>query len=271
MNALKQDGGGPLDSGSSFSPTMVLLPRRIRPAAVELYGALRTIDDLVDAKHTNAEKHVAAAERWSETLEASTPETEVFSVVHRGFGMEPRLVGDFCRAMRHDLASNTFETEGELDTYCANVAGAVGAMFAQVAGAQSTEAEHLARTLGKAIQLTHILRDIDVDSEEGRTYIPRESIKRFGSLDPSDRADLMRHFITRADAWFDEGLAGVDLLPIGRRWVLASAGLYRETLRQIERDGYGKSGRHSTLSFWKARVIVARAVVAPGSIQQGRR
>lgn len=251
------------DKSSSFSPTMILLPRRIRSVALGLYGALRTIDDLVDARDESAAAHVAAAEEWCQTLLPTTPETEVFAAIHESHGLEPRLVSDFCHAMRHDLRSNEMQTEAALDEYCANVAGAVGAMFAQVAGNRTDEAERLARKLGQAIQLTHILRDIDVDLADDRTYIPQDSIARFGSIDVGERDELMRYFIARADDWFDSGIAGIRLLPTGRRWVFASASLYRETLRQIERDGYGRLRTHSTISRLKTRQIIFKSVLLP--------
>jgi phytoene synthase len=91
-----------------------------------------------------------------------------------------------------------------------------------------------------AMQRTNILRDIDEDLANGRVYLAQETLARCGgSLAPGCREILLRDQIARADALYDQGLAGVPLLRHGRRAVAAAGHMYREILRQIEREGYG--------------------------------
>jgi phytoene synthase len=91
-----------------------------------------------------------------------------------------------------------------------------------------------------AMQRTNILRDIDETAGNGRVLPRPRRVGPFGgSLEPGCREELLRDQIARADALYDEGLAGVTLLSHGRRAVAAAAHMYREILRQIEREGYG--------------------------------
>lgn len=248
--------------GSTFSPTFWLLHRALRADICRLYGALRSLDDSVDERRPDASARIAEVEAWCNGAKALGSEARVFQdlAVRRGIRREP--VADFCMAMRHDIECDSIGTEDELEIYCRRVSGAAGVLIAQLVGAESDHAERLMSSLGIGVQLTHILRDIDFDRSDGRTYIPRESIERFGSIDPGKREALLRHFIAHADRWFDEAAAVVPLLPEGRRWVVASSGLYREILRQIEREGYGRNPGRVEIPRRRRHAILARACLA---------
>ena len=156
---------------------------------------------------------------------------------------------DFCAGMRDDLSGRPIATEAELDDYCYRVAGTVGVVMASLLGLRpGVDPEHAHRAaaaLGGAMQRTNILRDIDEDRANGRVYLARETLDRFGgSAAPGRREALLREQIARADAQYEQGVAGICCLATGRRAIAAAAGMYREILRQIERDGYGaREGR----------------------------
>jgi 15-cis-phytoene synthase len=110
-----------------------------------------------------------------------------------------------------------------------------------------------------AMQRTNILRDIDEDGATGRAYLAREVTDRFGAPLPGAREALLRDQIAKADARYDEGIAGVALLLRGRSAVRAAAWMYREILRQIERDGYGaRPGRAAVARRRKLWVAATR-------------
>lgn len=252
-----------LPSGfSTFGPTLWLLPRHLRRDASRLYTALRTIDDLVDEQWPQAEERVQAAERWCLEGTTQSPEARVFADLADRRGLGSNAVAEFCLAMRHDLERASIETEAEFEIYCRRTGGAAGMMFAQLVGASTPEAEQRATDLGMAMQITNIIRDVDDDLASGRTYVSREAIARYGSIEPGKREALLRDQIASADALYDRGIEGVSLLPEGRRWVAASAALYREILRQIERDGYGKHAGRAVVPKWRQRAIIARASIA---------
>lgn len=251
-----------LRDGSTLAPIFPLLPRSVRGDIYLLYRVFRTLDDLVDRAAPAAEERLEAVERWCRGAAPASEEARILEALSAGrpLPVEPWL--DFCEAMRQDLGQGSIETEADLDRYCYQVGGTVGVLSAAVLGARGAEAEGRAGKLGMAVQRTHILRDLDEDLAEGRLYVARESIERFGFPSPGGRAALMRDQIARADALFEEGIAGIRLFRRGRRAVSTAAALYREILRQIERDGYDKKGR-PIVSRPRRLAIVARRAALP--------
>jgi phytoene synthase len=162
--------------------------------------------------------------------------------------------------MRDDLAEAPIATEAELDAYCYRVAGTVGVIMASVLGTTRPEADRHAAALGQAMQRTNILRDIDEDLSHGRVYLARETVERFGgSLEPGRRAGVLRDQIARADALYDLGLEGVPMLRTGQRAIAAAAEMYREILRQIERDGLGARPGRAVVARRRKLYVAVRA------------
>lgn len=250
----------PTPAGSTFAPTARLLPKPLRGQLLQLYWALRTLDDLVDDRRPEADGRISAVESWCETGIATTPETRVFHALeHLGMSRDP--VAEFCKAMRHDMSNSQIGSDDELERYCEQVSGSAGVMIAQLTGARSVEAEAGMRSLGKAVQLTHILRDIDVDADEGRQYIPTDAVLKFGSIEPQSREELVNHFCNLAFEWFDSSMPVLRLLPEGRRWVAASAGLYRETLVQIAGQADGEIHQRARVPARRKWLVLSRAVL----------
>jgi phytoene synthase len=178
--------------------------------------------------------------------------------------------------MESDLAGPVMESDADLDLYCYQVAGTVGRLMAALLGVRvgdDAQADHAARALGAAMQRTNILRDIDEDLANGRVYLPATALRRVG-LDPAaasgptslrdgDRRALYLAEIARADAEYEVGVAGIQFLQNGGRSIRVAAHLYREILRQIERDGFGVRRPHRPV-VGRARkaVLLVRAVTS---------
>jgi len=253
------------NAARTFSLAARLLPATVRDDVVLLYLVLRTLDDLVDEQSPEADAAVAAVETWLVTDETSTRETVILEDLSRRYGLpRPALVA-FLQGMRDDLATPDIQTEGDLDVYCYRVAGCVGEMMASILGVWDDAAWNAARALGNAMQRTNILRDVDEDLANGRIYLARDTLERFGITDlaTQDRTELYRDQIARADALYAQGLAGVPMLVHGRRSVAAAGAMYREILRQIERSGYGADRGRSVVSRPRKAAIVARTFVRP--------
>ena len=276
----------------SFSLAARLLPNQIRSDVELLYLVLRTLDDLVDvdvraggSTRDAAEQRIAAIEAWAngEEIGASaggarevSRELLILDDLARRHPDLPRdAVHDFLAGMRADLAGPQIATDEEAAHYCYQVAGTVGRLMASMLGVtpgREREADRAARALGSAMQRTNILRDIDEDLANGRVYLSA-ALLRAHHIDPAaksgptslrdaDRGELLRDEIARADAEYDEGLNGIHYLKHGGRSIRAAALLYREILRQIERDGYGARRPHRPV-VGRARkaILLARAVI----------
>ena len=247
----------------TFALACRLLPRGVRDDVYRLYLVYRTLDDLVDERRPEAAERVGAVEAWCDDPASApvTPETSLLSQLAERHPLPPHALREFCAGMRFDLARGENLTEDDLDLYCFRVAGTVGLTMAAMLGAGGEDAERRASALGMAMQRTNVLRDIDEDLATGRVFLARESIARFGgSLAPGERADLVRDQIARADALYDEGMPGVALLPCGRRAVAAAGVMYREILRQIEREGYGSRAGRAVVPAQRKLVVAARRV-----------
>ena len=244
----------------TFGLACRLLPGDVRDDVYRLYLVFRTLDDLVDGGDARAAAAIEAVEAWVADGRVRGREARVLAELDRRHGLPREPLGDFCRGMRDDLEGTSIDTEGELDRYCYRVAGTVGVVMAAVLGTVDDErARPRAAALGQAMQRTNILRDIDEDVANGRTYLARETLARFGAPDPGLREALLRDQIARADALYREGVAGIALLRRGRRAVRAAAAMYREILRQIERDGYGARPGRAVVPRSRKLVVAARA------------
>jgi 15-cis-phytoene synthase len=244
----------------TFALACRLLPRGVRDDVYRLYLVFRTLDDLVDERRPGAAAAIAAVEAWCEDGLATTRETRVLAELAARHPLPDAELRAFCAGMRDDLAGVPIDTEAQLDAYCYRVAGTVGVVMASVLGTTTPEADRHAAALGQAMQRTNILRDIDEDLAQGRVFLPRESVERFGgSLMPGRRAALVRDQIARADALYDIGVAGVPMLRTGRRAIAAAAGMYREILRQIERDGLGAQPGRAIVPRRRKLYVAARA------------
>lgn len=246
----------------TFALACRLLPRELRDDVYRLYLVFRTLDDLVDDGDGRASQRLEAVEAWCADEEAESREVALLIDLQRRHKLPREAFAEFCAGMRHDLAAAQIATEAELDVYCHRVAGTVGVVMAAVLGATDPAAARHASALGQAMQRTNILRDIDEDLEAGRVYLARETLERFGYSTvppPSQRETLLRDQIARADELYDAGVAGIAMLPCGRRAIAAAGAMYREILRQIERDGYGELPGRAIVGRRRKLIVAARA------------
>jgi phytoene synthase len=245
-------------AASTFSAGLLLLPTRLQQDARRLYHLLRTIDDLVDEHDPLAEQRIHAIERWLHGKNSKTPETTILARLAQRYPLPNHALLDFCRGMRDDLEGRTIDTEADLESYCHKVAGTVGIMLSALLGTIHPDAQRKMAILGRAMQRTNILRDIDEDRTNGRLYIPQTAVQRFGSPLPGAREQLLRDQIPRADALYDEGMQAVPMLEHGQEAMAISAKLYREILRQIERGGFGRTEGRATVPTWRKHAIIAQ-------------
>lgn len=248
----------------TFALACRLLPREIRDDVYLLYLVFRTLDDLVDTGDPTAEPRIAAVEAWCAGRPPRSREARLLAGLDRRHDLPRDALADFCQGMRDDLQPFVIDTEADLDVYCHRVAGTVGVVMSAVLGATDPAAPRHASALGQAMQRTNILRDIDEDLGNGRVYLARETLERLcsGRLPPpAQREELLRDQIARADALYDAGMAGICLLPAGRRAIGAAGAMYREILRQIERDGYHPVAGRAVVSRKRKLLVAARTPV----------
>jgi phytoene synthase len=227
----------------TFALATRLLPSEVRPDVYLLYLVCRQLDDLVDFGEPEAEDRLGRTIAWAEDGAVSSPESEILEYLAGRYAGLPRdAVSDFCQGQLRDMHPFLVETEAELDLYAYQVAGTVGRLMAAILGVLDPSADRAARALGIAMQRTNILRDIDEDLGRARCYLPLQTLTLSGVTDlkSDDRSLLLRVEIAIADHWYEQALPGTALLRRGGRPVRAAGLMYRQILRQIEREGRGR-------------------------------
>jgi phytoene synthase len=234
----RRDAVSGVDS-STFGEGVRLLPTSIQDDVRQLYYVLRTIDDLVDDAHPDAPSRLAAVERWAHGDPANTKETTMLDHLASRHLFDREALLEFCEGMRHDLAGGCIADEAALERYCQQAGGSVGVLLAGLLGGHSPECSTKMAALGRAMQRTNILRDIDEDRANGRVYIAKTTIRLYGFPIAGARESLLRDQIARADALYEQGLPAVDMLSNGSEAMGLATTLYRKILREIEGREYG--------------------------------
>lgn len=182
----------PPASGSSFYTAMRILPPEKRDAMFAVYGFCRAVDDIADEGGTDAEKR-AGLQRWRDDVDAlygGRPAGQAaFLAPHKE--LYPLRREDFhavIDGMEMDVGAGLVAPDWKtLDLYVDRVASAVGRLSTPVFGLDAATGDALSHHLGRALQLTNILRDLDEDAAIGRLYLPREEMERAGvTADLSD-------------------------------------------------------------------------------------
>ena len=182
---------GTTASGSSFYAAMRILPQEQREAMFQIYSFCRQVDDIADSDGPR-EQRLAALQQWREDIDAlyrGQPPARlrdyVASVKEFGLAREDFLA--IVDGMEMDVPQDIRAPDlATLDLYCDRVASAVGRLSVKVFGLPKEDGILLAHHLGRALQLTNILRDIDEDAAIGRLYLPKEGLAQAGinSTDP---------------------------------------------------------------------------------------
>ncbi|MEW6768577.1 MAG: presqualene diphosphate synthase HpnD [Pseudomonadota bacterium] len=174
-------------SNSSFYAAMRILPREQRDAMFQIYSFCRKVDDIADSTGPRAER-LAALDQWRKDIDAlyaGNPPAHLKDYVAsvKQFGLRREdfiaIIDGMEMDVPADIRAPNLET---LDLYCDRVASAVGRLSVRVFGMGEEDGILLAKHLGRALQLTNILRDIDEDAGIGRLYLPSESLKSAGIM-----------------------------------------------------------------------------------------
>lgn len=174
-------------SGSSFYAAMRILPREQREAMFQIYSFCRQVDDIADSDGPRPER-LAALDQWRrdiDALYAGTPPARVQPYVSsvKQFGLRREDFIAIIDGMEMDVPADIRAPDAQtLDLYCDRVASAVGRLSVRVFGLGEDDGILLAHHLGRALQLTNILRDIDEDAGIGRLYLPREGLNAAGIM-----------------------------------------------------------------------------------------
>jgi phytoene/squalene synthetase len=220
---------------STLAPGLRLLPSNVRSDVYRLYDVLRKLDDLVDDDQPEAAQRLDAVETWTHGEKTNTYETRILDDLAQRHELPKHALLEFCQGMRHDIARTVIHTEEDLELYAQRAGGSVGIMLARLLGSTHPEAETKMATLGRAMQRTNILRDIDEDATHNRLYIAQSTIKCFGAPTPGARADLIGNQIARADKLYEQAKDATSMLEAANEeWLYAQSSTARSCAKSNE-------------------------------------
>ena len=239
-------------SGSSFYYAFLFLPAPRRAAITAFYAFCREIDDVVD-EMTDAGVAATKLAWWNGEVTqsfAGQPNHPVMkALMHHAveYGIEARHLHGVIEGCKLDLQQTRYLDYTTLQRYCHLVAGVVGEVAARIFGQTDPATTAYAHTLGQALQLTNIIRDVGEDALRERIYLPIDELQRFDvkaheilKRGYSDRfTALMQFQAQRAHTLYDQAL---KLLPAADRRSqkpgLMMANIYRTLLREIEAENF---------------------------------
>ena len=262
-------------SGSSFYAAMRLLPPAERAAMFAIYAFCRVVDDIADEPGPTVEERRTELDLWRADLSAlyagAPPERIRFLAEHVSrFDLQQDDFLAIVDGMEMDVGEPIIAPSfDQLDLYCDRVASAVGRLSVHVFGMPRAEGLELAFHLGRALQLTNILRDLDEDAQMGRVYLPLEALAaaEIESRDPL--AIVADRRIDRACRWVSakahEHYARADAVlkarpkPKGRiRSPRLMRQVYSEILSKMETDGWAPPRHRVSLPRTRLLWIVLR-------------
>jgi phytoene synthase len=267
-----------VSAAKNFSYGIRLLAPDKRGALAAVYALARRIDDIGDGTLPAPEKLrlLDDARRDIKAIGGPTSDPVLLALGDAATRLPIPMPAflELVEGCELDVRGATYETFPDLLHYCRCVAGSIGRLSTGVFEASDpVAAEPLADSLGVALQLTNILRDIREDLGNGRVYLPQEELDAAGVVlrldengnivdDGGRIAALVRQQAARAEKWYREGL---QLLPLLDRRSAAScaamAGIYHRLLTRIEREPEAVLSRRVSLPAWEKAYLAARSLV----------
>ena len=223
-------------SHSNFLASFRFLPPAQRDAMTILYAYCRELDDIEDDSRDPSIARATPEHPVNQALRSISPT----------FRLPENELADIINGMEMDLHHSRYANFDDLQYYCYRVAGVVGRLIARILGYTQDTTLQYAQTLGLALQLTNIIRDVGEDARMGRIYLPQDELAQFGVSETSilaatptpEFAALMQFQFNRARDTYRQAIA---LLPPADKKAqkagLIMASIYHALLLEIERDG----------------------------------
>ena len=264
----------------NFAYGIRLLPPAKRRGLAVIYAFARRIDDIGDGtlpgqeQDMPAEEKIAALEQArsavlniNENEASDDPVLVALADTARNFPVPMAAFGELIDGCVADVRGTSYQTFEDLHYYCRCVAGSIGRLSLGIFGTRAdiAVASELADSLGVALQLTNILRDIREDHGNGRVYLPAEDLAKFDvDLDRPNLSQFQRLVEFEAERARDWYTAGWRLLPLlDRRSAActgAMAGIYRRLLERIAAEPASVLDRRVSLSTGEKATVALRAL-----------
>ena len=258
------------ESGSSFYYSFLFLSEPQRQAITALYAFCREVDDIVDEVH---EEDIARTKLdwWRQEIDrvyagnATHPIGKALTTAVSRYDLQQAYLMEVIDGMTMDLTQFSYPDFTQLTLYCHRVAGVIGLLSAEIFGYQARDTLRYAESLGMAMQLTNIIRDVREDAERGRLYLPQDEMTQYNvdidavlALKSSPELTALLQFQTeRAQHYYQKAMTMLpDCDRYTQRTGLIMANIYQATLQEIANDDFQVMQHRVSLTplrkFWIA-------------------
>jgi phytoene synthase len=259
-------------AGTSFYHGMRVLPPDRRHAMYAIYAFCRIVDDIADEAGTIETKRLALAQ-WRDHVaglyegRAEGPVTRVLAAAVSRFQLRAEDFVAVIDGMQTDAETVVVAPDmATLDLYCDRVASAVGRLSVRAFGDASPAAERVAHALGRALQLTNILRDIKEDAERGRIYLPLEYLldanvpaDPVAILTASGLPEVCARLATLAHGYFQQAWIAMDRCDrVAMKPARLMGATYGATLLALEKRGWQRLDEPVSLPKWQKLLLACR-------------
>ncbi|MFH0735280.1 MAG: presqualene diphosphate synthase HpnD [bacterium] len=265
---------------SSFYYAFNLLPKQKRDAMNTVYAFCRETDDIIDEGNEPDEIKYEKLRKWRTEFEKSFTGHSNYILLNKvatiikQFNIPVEPFFELIVGMEMDLQKKRYLSFEDLTEYCYRVASTVGLMCIEIFGYKHKSTKDFAINLGLALQLTNILRDVKVDAERGRIYLPQQDLNEFNysendlfnSVYNTNFVNLMQKNSVRAHSYFDkadDSLNKDDKLSMFP--ARAMQHIYYALLKKIEKNNYNIFEKKISVSNFE-KVYLAVGVWAKYSL-----
>jgi phytoene synthase len=263
-------------SGTSFYRGMRILPPDRRAALYAIYAFCRLVDDIADEPAPIEQKREALA-AWRARIialarnETDHPVTRILLAAVQKYQLREADFLAIIDGMQSDAESIIVApTWSDLDLYCDRVASAVGRLAVRAFGDATPPADEVAYHLGRALQLTNILRDLAEDAARGRLYLPREYLQEAqiplspsAALSSANLPAVCARVASEAHAHFTAATTAMKrCAPFAMRPARLMSATYAAVLSALERRGWTHPAQPVHVPKWRKLLIAARYGVA---------
>ena len=263
-------------SASNLALAFVLLPRAKRDGMSSLYAFCREVDDVADEETVPLQQRRQCLAEWrNDVLRACQGGTPQFAVnaelqpIIESYRLPFEHFDELIKGVEMDLEINRYDDYEKLELYCFRVASVVGLLSIEIFGYTDPACRQYAVYLGKALQLTNILRDVRSDAQRGRIYLPLSELARFQvepqeilRLEYSERFRALAQNVAQRARHFYQ-LARQSLPERDRRSMVAAelmGSVYWRLLRKLEGQKFNVFGpRPTRLSKGQKLLLILRA------------
>lgn len=257
----------------TFYFSSCFLPREKQNAAYSVYAICRISDESVDGKEQNSPVDTlnSVREKIETAYTGRTLEDEIlmsFRETVNRYEIPENYFRELLKGMFMDLHKTRYENFEELYKYCYRAAGVVGLIMLKIFGYKNSQTEKHAVSLGIAMQLTNILRDIKEDFHRGRIYLPLDEMKKFGITENDIAAEivnesfvnLLKFQIQRVRNYYQLSAPGIKSIKnLQSRFVVCTMKeIYAGILESIEKNGYDVFSRRACVTAAGKIARVAR-------------